>query len=148
MLKGKGLNEFQTFFSSQDFERSIYFQYLFTEFEMYIKGKKRCQACFRVFMQQSGTSNYIWTETYFDGLGRTIKTRAEGSAGKVIATQTIYNNRGLVDKASLPYFEGSESPRWITYVYDPIGRVIKTTYPDSTFTTASYLKGTFTYKYQ
>lgn len=95
--------------------------------------------------EQSGTANYIWTETYFDGLGRTIKTRAEGPDSKVIAAQTIYDNRGLVDSKSLPYFEVTETPRWTSYEYDPIGRVKKTTLPDGTYATASYLKGTLTY---
>lgn len=95
--------------------------------------------------EQSGTGNYIWSETYFDGLGRTIKTRAEGPDSKIIATQTIYNNRGLVEYTSLSYFQGTETPRWTTYEYDPIGRVKKVTNPDTTFATKDYLKGTITY---
>ncbi|OGL47349.1 MAG: hypothetical protein A2W05_00960, partial [Candidatus Schekmanbacteria bacterium RBG_16_38_10] len=95
--------------------------------------------------EQSGTANYIWSEVYFDGLGRTIRKRAEGPNGKVIVIQTLYNNRGLVAFESLPYFEGSETPRWRTYEYDPIGRITKTTHPDDTFATSSYLKGSLTY---
>jgi YD repeat-containing protein len=95
--------------------------------------------------EQSGTGNYIRSETYFDGLGRTIKTRSEGPDGKVIVTEAVYNQRGLIEYESLPYFEGSETPRWTYYEYDPIGRLTKITYPDGTFTTTNYLKGTLTY---
>jgi RHS repeat-associated protein len=95
--------------------------------------------------EQSGTGNYIWSEKYFDGLGRTIKTRTEGPDSKVIVTQKNYNNRGLVDTESLPYFEGLETGRWKTYQYDPIGRPTRTDYPDGTYTTTAYMKGIFTY---
>lgn len=89
----------------------------------------------------SSTSGHIWKESYFDGLGRTIKTRAEGNDGKVIVTETRYNDRGLISSKSLPYFEGLETPRWIDYFYDPLGRVVQTNYPDSTSEVQSYDKG-------
>ncbi|MBI5343478.1 MAG: VCBS repeat-containing protein [Deltaproteobacteria bacterium] len=38
--------------------------------------------------EQSGTGNYLWNENYFDGFGRTVKTRSEGPDGKVIVTKT------------------------------------------------------------
>ncbi|MBI4698549.1 MAG: RHS repeat protein [Nitrospirae bacterium] len=94
--------------------------------------------------EQSGTGNYILTETYFDGLGRTIKTRAEGPDNKTIASQTIYNTMQQVASESLPFFEG-ETPRYKTYEYDPIGRIKKATLPDGTYATSSYLKGILTY---
>ncbi|MEK6528127.1 MAG: RHS repeat-associated core domain-containing protein, partial [Nitrospirota bacterium] len=96
--------------------------------------------------EQSGTGNYIWTETYFDGLGRTIKTRAEGPDSKVIAQQTFYDNMGQVSYASLPYFEGIETPRWTNFGYDPIGRVTVIMNPDRTYVTKSYMKGRTTLK--
>lgn len=95
--------------------------------------------------EQSGTGNYIWSETYFDGLGRTIKTRSEGPVIRVVAQRTLYDNRGLVSYASLPYFEGIETERWTYYEYDPIGRVKKATNPDGTYVTKDYLKGRTTH---
>ena len=92
--------------------------------------------------EQSGTANHIWRETYFDGLGRTFKTRQEGPDGKVILTKTEYNLRGFVHRTSLPYFENLETPRWKTFdPYDPLGRVTLITYPDNTHVHMSYLKG-------
>ncbi len=69
-------------------------------------GTVGSQRVLTVATEQSGTSNYIWKETYFDGLGRTIKTYSEGPDSKAIAQQTLYDNRGQVSFASLPYFEG------------------------------------------
>jgi len=91
--------------------------------------------------EQSGTSNHIWRETYFDGLGRTFKTRQEGPPGKVIVTKTEYNTRGFVYRTSLPYFENLETPRWRSYLYDPMGRVTQITNPDNTYITMTHVKG-------
>lgn len=90
--------------------------------------------------EQSGTANYLWEEAYFDGLGRTIKTRREGPDGKVIVGQTTYNQRGLAVTKYLPYFEGLETPRYVTFEYDPVGRITRTTNPDNTFTKTIYRK--------
>jgi len=94
--------------------------------------------------EQSGTGNYLWRENYFDGFGRTIKTRSEGPDGKVIVTETDYDTMGRVSFSSLPYFEGLETARWVSYTYDPLGRVIRVTNPDGTYVTRSYLRGTTT----
>jgi RHS repeat-associated protein len=92
--------------------------------------------------EQSGTANYIWKENYFDGFGRTIKTRSEGPDGKIIVTDTEYDTMGRVLRSSLPYFENMESPRWVSYAYDPVGRVAMITNPDDTHVTKSYALGT------
>lgn len=76
------------------------------------------------------TTGGISTWTYFDGFGRTILEKRTGPDGKKIATQTFYNNKGLVDKTSLPYFENIETPIWQTFIYDGIGRLTQVTNPD------------------
>ncbi len=95
--------------------------------------------------EQSGTANVLWNEAYFDGLGRTIKTRKEGPDAKVIVADTTYNQSGLAATKSLPYFEGIETPRKVTFEYDPIGRITRTTNPDNTFTQTIYRKGRTTF---
>ena len=93
--------------------------------------------------EQSGTGNYLWQENYFDGFGRTIMTRSEGPDGKVIVTETIYDTMGRVSSSSLPCFENPLPPQqWVSYSYDPMGRVIRVTNPDNTFVTRSYTLGT------
>ncbi len=89
----------------------------------------------------SGAPAYAWKETYYDGLGRTIMTKTGGPDGKVIVAETRYNNRGLIEYTSLPYFENIETPRWAYYEYDPIGRVKQVTNPDGTYITKSYMQG-------
>ncbi|MDH4098986.1 MAG: FG-GAP-like repeat-containing protein [Nitrospirota bacterium] len=91
--------------------------------------------------EQSGTSNVIWSESYFDGLGRTFKTRKEGPDSKVIVSQNTFDQRGLVTAKSLPYFEGQETARWTTFTYDAVGRATRATNPDATYATTAYDKG-------
>ena len=95
--------------------------------------------------KQTGSGDYLCSKIYFDGLGRTIMTRSNGPDSKTIVTETEYNDRGLTERGSLPYFEGSETARWTDYEYDPIGRVIQATFPDTTYSTSAYMKGTLTY---
>ena len=92
--------------------------------------------------EQSGTLNFLWNEDYFDGFGRTIGTRREGPDGKVIVDNTLYDTMGRVAYSSLPYFDNVETPRWVSYSYDPIGRVTGVINPDNTSVTRSYQLGT------
>ncbi len=73
------------------------------------------------------------TWSYYDGLNRLIQTRksAEGS-GNYKVTDRAYNNVGLLQKGSLPYFVsgyGKTSPTsttalFISYTYDPLRRTL------------------------
>ena len=92
----------------------------------------------------TGTGSTIRKEVYYDGLGREIKTRVRGPEAKFVIVDTVYDNAGRVQKKSLPYFEGIDSPDWFIFSYDPIGRVITTLNPDNSLTTVGYLKGTKT----
>ena len=92
--------------------------------------------------EESGTSNYLKSEVCLDGLERTVKRWKEGPDGKTIVQDIKYDTSGHVYMESLPYFEGIGSPKWKTYTYDPVGRVIQTTNPDGTITTTAYNKGT------
>ncbi|ABQ25362.1 YD repeat protein [Geotalea uraniireducens Rf4] len=76
------------------------------------------------------TSAGFWSEDYFDGLGRTFKERKSGPDAKTIVADTRYDRRGAVAQASLPYFEGTETPRYKLFTYDPMGRVTQATSPD------------------
>jgi RHS repeat-associated protein len=87
--------------------------------------------------------NYVWSENYFDGLGRTYKTRKEGPDGKVIVTETMYDGRGAVAKTSLPYFEGTETPRYQTFTYDSVGRTTQITKKDAANNVVSVTKACY-----
>ena len=95
--------------------------------------------------EESGTANYLKSEVCLDGLERTIKTWKEGPDGSTIVQDIEYDSTGRVYRKSLPYFDGTGSPKWITYTYDPVGRVTQITNPDSTVVTTSYDKSTTTF---
>ncbi len=83
---------------------------------------------------QAGLSSW----TYFDGLGRTTKTRSTGTDGKIVTASIQYDNRGAVTQQSLPVFEPATPNQWTTFEYDPVGRTTKTTNPDSSRGLACY----------
>ncbi len=76
-----------------------------------------------------GVSGRDWTETYFDGLGRTYQNRKRGpSASQDIVTETTYNVRGGVNSTTEPFYDG-ETPRTTSYEYDPLDRVTRQILP-------------------
>ncbi len=88
---------------------------------------------------QNGQSPVLTTKTYYDGLGRTTKSEMPADGGKVIIAETIFNNRGLAEKTSVPRFNtDARSPLWTETLYDPLGRSVRTTRPDGSFTTTLY----------
>jgi YD repeat-containing protein len=83
--------------------------------------------------------------TYLDGFGRPIQTKSEAEApGEWVTRDTWYNNRGLVESVSIPYFTnaGTYSPRAdqpkTTTLYDAVRRIIRIDNPDGTFRTTEY----------
>ncbi|MFA7061591.1 MAG: FG-GAP-like repeat-containing protein, partial [Pedobacter sp.] len=63
----------------------------------------------------------LWSEAYFDGMGRTTKTRQKGLGAKVIANSTSYDVRDYVSRTTMPHFEG-DAEQYTTYTYDALGR--------------------------
>ncbi|MGB0372858.1 MAG: FG-GAP-like repeat-containing protein, partial [Opitutales bacterium] len=61
--------------------------------------------------------------TFFDRFGREIATLAYNGDGQLVRTDQEYNARGLVERQSLPYFFGTQTPEWTQTVYDDIQRV-------------------------
>ncbi|MBI4528352.1 MAG: hypothetical protein HY695_31545, partial [Deltaproteobacteria bacterium] len=78
--------------------------------------------------EQHGAANFIWTEEYFDGLGRVDRTISEGPGGQTITVDTEYDARGQVEMQSAPRFSGI--PVWTTFDYDVLGRQTLVTNPD------------------
>ncbi len=86
-----------------------------------------------------GTADGLWTRTYLDGLGRTVRVVAEGG----ITTDTAYDGRGLVAQRSAPYLTGA-TPVWTTTTYDAVRRPLTVSEPDGAVTTTSYGNGKVT----
>lgn len=81
------------------------------------------------------SGNAIETHVQYDGFGRVIQTRVEAEVtDKYSVTDVVYNNLGQVYKKSIPYFsngylrtnsiEDTSPNLYITYSYDPLGRVL------------------------
>jgi RHS repeat-associated protein len=90
------------------------------------------------------TSSVLGTsQQYFDGLGRTIKTRKQGSAsGRWIDATTTYLPTGAVNQVSTPFFEASGGPSgYSSTTYDPRGRPLVVTAADGTQTKHCYNDG-------
>ncbi len=100
----------------------------------------------RVNHNQSPTLDTI---SFYDGLGRGLqsKTPSEVTGQYVVNGQTEYNSRGLPIKKYLPFFStnpmnsvdviNSNNPH-STIDYDPMGRAVKSTSPDGTYSSVIY----------
>ena len=79
----------------------------------------------------------IRTEVVYDGLGRTIETRAYGPETAATRVQTRYDDLGRVWQVSNP-FRGDAATAWTTTVYDSLGRVTSVSTDDGATTTSQY----------
>ncbi len=82
---------------------------------------------------RDGSTDDLWNVTYFDGLGRSYRTVAEGGA----TVDTVFDARGQTASVSAPYAAG-ETPRLTTYSYDALGRTTQVTHPDASFQRTLY----------
>jgi YD repeat-containing protein len=81
----------------------------------------------------------LWSKSYLDGFGRTFKTLSQGpdATNNVITSQTEFNARGGVERASAPYFPGG-AIQWTSYKYDALNRLTKVIHPDATQSLVGY----------
>jgi RHS repeat-associated protein len=75
---------------------------------------------------------------YYDQLGRSIVADTEGFDGSAIRAATEYDAQGRVAQKSRTYFVSGGTPRWTSYTYDTLGRVLTETYPDSSVISIAY----------
>ena len=67
--------------------------------------------------------------TFYDALGRNIRTVTETVGGKKIYADVVYNAKGEVEKTSEPYFP-NDPVYWNVNEYDAAGRTISQISPD------------------
>jgi RHS repeat-associated protein len=71
------------------------------------------------------TVNGPYVRIYSDALDRPIRSETQGFDGSGTSLRvfedTQYDHQGHVDRRSRPYYE-SESPSWVTFSYDTLGR--------------------------
>jgi len=91
----------------------------------YGEGPGETYAAWRVTTTQEG---YPTTVTWYDKLGRTVKSARSGFNG-LIQTLTEYDVMGTVTRTSAPHYAGSQA-YWTTFdQYDRLGRVRQKTAP-------------------
>ncbi len=90
---------------------------------------------------RTDTSAGTWSEDYFDGLGRILRTRSNGPDAKIIVSEKQFDNRGIMVRVSLPFFENTDSPRYTTFAYDQFSRISQVTHPDATREMTCYDSG-------
>ncbi|MBW2046567.1 MAG: hypothetical protein JRI96_17110, partial [Deltaproteobacteria bacterium] len=107
----------------------------------------------KVKADYTASPGYLTTHQFYDGLGRLIQTRSPaeddpetGRPRQVITGTVTFDCRGNIKEKYLPYFAESSpdfsppgySRPHFTFDYDPVGRLIRTTNPDSTFSSIAY----------
>ncbi|MBI5477869.1 MAG: hypothetical protein HY906_03370, partial [Deltaproteobacteria bacterium] len=80
-----------------------------------------------------GTTDGLWGDVYFDGLGRTWRTVAEPG----IYADKLFDSAGRLWKESNPYVSG-ETVYYTVHGYDQLGRPTNLTHPDGNSATRSY----------
>jgi RHS repeat-associated protein len=83
------------------------------------------------------------TKTWYDKLGRVIRSDVKGFDGTMIYTSTVYNIKGQVESVSDPYYS-SDSPQLNTFTYDNYGRKTGLSRPTGRNSSWSYSTNTVT----
>jgi len=86
-----------------------------------------------------GSPDGLWTEEFYDGLGRTYQSVKEGPTAGVTYTQdSVYRSTtDLVWKQSL-WRPSGQAPRYTVSAHDGAGRMVRTTHPDGSFIVATH----------
>lgn len=86
------------------------------------------------FYKQVSVAGGGSSTTYYDSLGRAVRSTKVGFKGIKIHVDTEYDGLGRVKRQSLPYFEGETTEGWTVNTYDILGQVLKVTAPDGSDT--------------
>lgn len=76
--------------------------------------------------------------TFYDSLGRKLREKTQVFGGKSIYRDWVYNPNGTITKESLPYFS-DDIPKWNTFNYDGVERMVKKTFFDGKTETHMYV---------
>jgi RHS repeat-associated protein len=94
----------------------------------------------------AGLQNGPYSRTYYDTLGRAIRSETQGFDGsgvRLVYQDSEYNNLGQVVRSSEPYFAG-DAPVWVVTRYDWLGRAKVVTQPDGGESESTYAGLTIT----
>ena len=96
----------------------------------------------RYSVQKTGNDG-SQTESWFDKLGREIRSGVKGFDGTMIYTTTVYNTLGQVESVTDPYYSNGTG-LLNTFLYDSYGRKTSLTRPSGRNTTWAYNNSTTT----
>lgn len=89
----------------------------------------------------SANDNVMWSESFYDGSGRTYRTTREGGA----TVTTSYGDASSRPAAISDVHGIAVAPQqWTTYLYDELGRSTAIVHPDGTRATTAYQLGQVT----
>jgi RHS repeat-associated protein len=92
-----------------------------------------------VYYKWSAQSGLPASKVYFDMLGRSIRSVGVDHLGNTLCSDKNYNAAGQLIQETQPYkLSDPSSMKVISYQYDPIGRLTKTTHADGTYTEVSF----------
>ena len=94
-----------------------------------VNGQYPANERFVKVIKQIDANNWDEAVTFFDGLGRTIKTVAKDSQGDVIV-ETHYDSLGRADMVTNPYRAG-DTVWWNKTRFDELGRAVESYAPAS-----------------
>ncbi|MDH6379089.1 RHS repeat-associated protein, partial [Dysgonomonas sp. PFB1-18] len=83
------------------------------------------------------------SQTFYDRLGREVRTGKIRFDGKYIYTDKVYDNKGRIQKVSMP-FKGTSPTQWNTYTYDSYDRLTVLNYASGKADTCSYASNNVT----
>lgn len=75
-------------------------------------------------------------QVYYDALGREIRKGQMRFDGQYLYTDNVYDNKGRLEKTSLPFKTSPD--KWNSYTYDNYDRITKLTYASGKIDTYSY----------
>ncbi|MCF8298872.1 MAG: FG-GAP-like repeat-containing protein [Saprospiraceae bacterium] len=89
------------------------------------------------FVKHTYSNWNTWSKSYYDRLGREIKTEATSFHGAIVCTSKIYNDKNELTGVTQPYFTGQTPSYSGVYTYEADGR-IKTENINGLSTTYTY----------
>jgi len=97
-------------------------------------GSYPSNSLYKTTTNASGSPSVI---TLYDGLSRSIRSQTLNLNSETVYSETVYNNKGQLEKVSLPYIDANQK-KYTTFTYDYLGRKTNETASDGSLTTIVY----------
>jgi RHS repeat-associated protein len=101
---------------------------------------------FKLTDTKQDATRTLKTYEYFDPMGRISRSFLSEGGTTYITTDTLYDQMGRASKVSHPYrtdtlggaADITHTSNWTTSSFDPLGRIVSVTYPDSSLIQTAY----------